>query len=748
MAAARVGAPEQRGEADLRHGRVEFARDREHVASQRVGQRSGVARVEDGAARPGVGRESIRIEHAITERARLEGRVGEVRIAMGTCQRRVLGLVAPADQAEGQLVADDARPGHVGGRIARSAPRVRVGGGGHLDGREVRHTDVSDLALVAQLMQCAQRLGDGYVVVRLVDLAEVEPVAAQAREALFDVAADRLGPAVPTHDAPWPTGRIRDEEHLAVISVPTQPHLREQLDAIAASGEDLAESRLHVTESVERRRVDRRDAEVEGRVEQTFECVAVELAAAHAAVDDARDLEVGGAQPSALHRASLSSGRGRGPPRRRMVAASSNASAAALVLAPTSVRREPCVEGGAVKELSSMSPDSDCQLVSARRDRLIGARVVVAGGASVEHGYVLPGTLQVDAKYTSEPQPRLAGGSSVNHACRLLAMGVAVDPILPLAAADPMSTVVMQALDDAARTGRATLRREDLAIPGTDLRTPFSTIIRQGASRTVLNEFSAILMRAYSEHVDRRVAALGSAEERPGTLLVGHVHADREPTPESAIGFAGGITEGLLTDDAFAGCRKFVNFGRTQYAQGTKRWDRILRDHVDVFQLDLGETRRFCRDAGLADGSLHSILGWFRDRCTVVVTLERFGAIGQLEGSATPVAAWPYVIDDIVDTTGAGDALGAGLVVGSAVASFLDPAVDDATRLERFQSALGFGRVCGAYACTTLGGAIDCPSLEALARFERDRRPHARDRGPLHAVNDHDLFLIDRAFDR
>jgi len=395
-----------------------------------------------------------------------------------------------------------------------------------------------------------------------------------------------------------------------------------------------------------------------------------------------------------------------------------------------------------------MRPRSACQALLDHRDRLAAARVLTIGGASVEHSYAVEGELRADAKYSAAPRPRLAGGSSVNHACRLLAMGIDVHPVLPVAGADPLSRVIVEALEEAAQTGGAKYRRSNFEIRGADLTTPFTTIIRQGASRAALNEFSPTLMQRFEDHVERHLEPLAAARRRPDVVMVGHVHADRAASQPGDIGFEGAITERILTAAGLASSRKLVNFGQAQYALGSKRWGRLLRDEVDVFQLDIGEVRRFCADAEIPDGSLESILGWFRSRCTVVISLERFGAIGQLAGSDVPVAAWPYVLEKVTDSTGAGDALGAGLAASMLTLPFDEDGDTAETQLEKFSAALAFGRVCGAYACTTLGGATDCPSLEGLARFEQDRTLAARDAELTRAVDAHDLFLIDRAFDR
>lgn len=394
-----------------------------------------------------------------------------------------------------------------------------------------------------------------------------------------------------------------------------------------------------------------------------------------------------------------------------------------------------------------MSTPSVCTPVIEATERLKRARVLAVGGASVEHSYAIPGEFEADKKYSTIPQPRLAGGSAVNHACRLLALGIDVHPVLPLAKADPLSVVILRALDEAEKIGDASYRRTDLTIRGSNLTTPYTTIIRQGASRAALNEFSPELMERFREHVERHLSGLSSARRAPDLLAVGHIHADRRREDAHSTGYAGALTEQILKSEALDGARRFVNFGSAQIKLGADHWDDILRDRVDVFQLDIGEVRRFCQEAGLEGLSLEAIFAWFRDRCTVVISLERFGAVGQLRGTDEPVAAWPYLLERVVDSTGAGDAMGAGLMT-SMLANPFDLEEDDVpTRARKFASALAFGRLCAAHACMTVGGANDCPNLEALEGFERRAKRHGLEDGSVRIVTPHELFLIDRAFD-
>ena len=394
-----------------------------------------------------------------------------------------------------------------------------------------------------------------------------------------------------------------------------------------------------------------------------------------------------------------------------------------------------------------MATESACQRVLEKREVLERMRVLAVGGANVEHGYSLPGAFSSDAKYTVDPQPRLAGGSSVNHACRLLAMGVDVHAVLPLVKSDPLSHVIVDALDAAEAVGQSHYRRKDLALRAPELSTPYTTIIRHESARAVLNEFAPGLMTAYRSHVAEHLSRIHSTKRGPDLLLVGHIHADRKPATKEEVGFSGELTEGLLADPALAAARKYANFGSAQYRQGARRWGRVLREHVDVLQLDIAEARLFCADANLEDRSLSSILSWFRDRCTVVITLGRFGAVGQLAGSDAALSAWPYLIDPVVDSTGAGDAMGAGIVAAMALMDFTEESAGDGVRQDRFEASLAFGRACGAYACTTLGGSANCPSLDELAAFEQRARVHARDHGSGRIATDHDLHLIDEAFE-
>jgi hypothetical protein len=398
--------------------------------------------------------------------------------------------------------------------------------------------------------------------------------------------------------------------------------------------------------------------------------------------------------------------------------------------------------------MTAYAANSACAPLIENRDRVGSARVLTIGGASIEHSYAIPGEFESDAKYSIAPQPRRAGGSSLNHTCRLLALGVDVEPVLPLARSDSQSGVILKTLEEAERIGDARYRRQNLFVRGGGLSTPYTTIIRQGGARATLNEFGPALMTQFREHVESHLDRMKSQRRRPDLVAIGHIHADRRTEGGGGPGFRGALTKKILTSRSLAGARHFVNFGSAPFALGADHWVDVLRRHVDVFQLDIGEARRFCRDADLGDTSLEAILAWFRDRCTVVISLERFGAVGQLEGRETPVAAWPYLLEHVVDSTGAGDAMGAGIMASMLANPFDLEEHDPDRRSTRFADALAFGRLCAAHACTTVGGANECPSLETLRSFEGRENRRVLEDGIVRGVTPHELFLIDRAFDR
>ncbi len=354
--------------------------------------------------------------------------------------------------------------------------------------------------------------------------------------------------------------------------------------------------------------------------------------------------------------------------------------------------------------------------------------VATVGGASAERVLVVePQHHSRGGKHTLAPQRLLAGGSAVNQACRLLATGHSVQPIVPLCR-DAFGAVVEAAMVDAAGRGGGRLHDEALFLSDGDA-TPFTTIVSVGAERTIYTEFSEDLFAPFDRHIESCLR--GRSGRDTGALLVGHLHCDRSRPP----GRAGEVSRRSVREARAAGIPVFVNPGSSQYRQGAATLLDVL-DDVTCFQLDLEEMRAFVGGAGPRP-RLVDILDWFRGKCTVVVTLERMGAVGQRVGSSRVVLTWPYEIQT-VDTTGAGDAFAAGLVAGMLERPWDD---DDA-----FAAAMARGGLYAAHACTTPGGADQCPTEGELEAF-RAARGRVLDTEVTEVAQAGRLLqLLDRAF--
>jgi sugar/nucleoside kinase (ribokinase family) len=108
-------------------------------------------------------------------------------------------------------------------------------------------------------------------------------------------------------------------------------------------------------------------------------------------------------------------------------------------------------------------------------------------------------------------------------------------------------------------------------------------------------------------------------------------------------------------------------------------------------------------------------MGFLREQSiTAIITLDKFGAVGNFKTGADGVmVVWPMIEDEskVADPTGTGDAFAAG------VASVLSQKAEVSYPV--FYEASRAGRLWAGYACTTVGGSAQSPSVSALADFEK-----------------------------
>ena len=218
--------------------------------------------------------------------------------------------------------------------------------------------------------------------------------------------------------------------------------------------------------------------------------------------------------------------------------------------------------------------------------------VIAIGGGNGERVLaVAPESYMPGKKHAVSPVEVRVGGSAVNAACRLLAEGTSVVPIIPLADDYP-GRLIKGLIADTARAGGAIASLNDLfmscpdGIDPNELRTAFSTILSVGAQRTIMTESSDALITAFPANC--REVLPHVLDSLPRAALIGHLHADREKAP----GLAGKLTEEIIGVLAETGVGIFANFGGSQFRLGQARWLDCLTN-LSCFQLDIQEMRQF-----------------------------------------------------------------------------------------------------------------------------------------------------------
>lgn len=388
------------------------------------------------------------------------------------------------------------------------------------------------------------------------------------------------------------------------------------------------------------------------------------------------------------------------------------------------------------KENSSMS--------AVRQDNSNHVSIIALGGGNAEYLYELEKEIITGEKNAVVEAMELAGGGGMNFSSRLIAAGVETFPIL--AVGDDRSGVkIQQELKFLAKNAKRSKELQEF-IGGSgflvpELTTAFATLIVLSSKRTILNYRARGNALVFKRYVDKRLKQVARLTNVSPTVI----HMSHLPNFPSESPLDAEIGNEIIKDVLRTyGKKSMLSFnpGASQIQYGIRYWEKDLAK-TSILQLNISEAKEIFSRDGLST-SLIDMINWFKNRSiSVVITLDRFGAIGSYKnGRDGIIFAWPIELPEreVVDPTGAGDAFAAGVI--SEVCKHPN------FGFQEFLKAVNTGRYWSAYACTTLGGAGSCPDMETIENFRKEIE-HKR-QSPIEILyQEHagrDLMLINKAF--
>ncbi len=337
--------------------------------------------------------------------------------------------------------------------------------------------------------------------------------------------------------------------------------------------------------------------------------------------------------------------------------------------------------------------------------------ILIVGGCNSEYILQLPHELAIGQKNLAQSN-WLMGGGGINQTLRLLKTDPSSlpIPILPLGHDDLGLRIRDQLLREYHLVGVPPIVTEYLAsekffVP--NLSTRLSTIIIHAGERTIVAETIKGVNNFY-RHLYESIEALSpQLETNLKALLIGDIQAD---DPDNNPSNPGQCTEYLLNCFG-AKCLILANPGQGQLRLERAFWQKNL-SQIDLLQLNIREARQLLsRTQNLPVSSLAQLIdGFYEHQVNTVITCDRYGVLGLYVGEPNQIIfAPPIQLSHTVDSTGAGDAFGAGLVSHLSSADF---------SLEDFKQGIDRARVWAAYACCHVGGAANCPTSEELRVFQ------------------------------
>jgi len=340
--------------------------------------------------------------------------------------------------------------------------------------------------------------------------------------------------------------------------------------------------------------------------------------------------------------------------------------------------------------------------------------ILVIGGGNSEEILKLESELVIGSKHKVETES-LFGGSGVNYLMRLLTFGYDVFPILPIGK-DTSGRNIRKIILKTARSNNSSKRviefigrKDDNRFYDPYIKTPNTTVVVENSRRSIFTE-KMKNGQNFINFVKKRIEDTNKFTFTvPSAVMIGHIYSDsKEISKENA----GNVTKYIIATFKNRSLI-FANLGSSQLSLGLDFWKKDLLD-IDFFQVNLDEAKKFfCGEKGEAL-KLTEIIKLIRSiNINVVITLDKFGAIGiHKEKKDAVCIAWPVLdANEVVDPTGAGDAFAAGLVAYMVKAPNMDAI--------SFRDAILNARIWAAYACSTYGGANQCPTARQLEEYKQ-----------------------------
>lgn len=248
--------------------------------------------------------------------------------------------------------------------------------------------------------------------------------------------------------------------------------------------------------------------------------------------------------------------------------------------------------------------------------------------------------------------------------------------------------------------------------------TSHSVIIVSGDDRTVYTEMGSAVEKwamSLAENIETEVPG-----DKPIVAMIGNIPKVDDVNADALV-----VTEQVISaisnkQNSF----KYANFGRAQYSFCYHHWAGVW-DQINCFQFNVNEAREFvakscdCPDCRSkldkhtelpSNLSLYNILRFLKAvDTTAVVTLAGSGSVAVTRNDDNVIFTWPRQPIKHRDTTGSGDAFGAGVIWALLVYGELKDVRD-------FARAFSAGSVWGASACSEYGGHKGTPDTDELFR--------------------------------